>query len=91
MKSASPLTHGLLRNHARHRARDLTLYAANGTASEEEWRTIAVEVNQLLEDAIQTGNSKQGDLYLFAGENTLSEPFVATWTADGSMIETVTG
>ena len=25
MKSASPLTHGLLRNHARHRARDLTI------------------------------------------------------------------
>ena len=25
MKSASPLTHGLLRNHARHRGRDLTI------------------------------------------------------------------
>src|SRR5690606_9167286 len=57
------------------RARELILYGANGTLPEESRQALADEMEQLLEDLVNVANSKHGQRYLFAGENTLQQPF----------------
>ncbi len=58
---------------------------ADGLKSPQELNIYAQEVNQLIEESVQSANSKhQGD-YLFAGTNVDQPPFVATKDADGNI------
>lgn len=60
------------------RARELVLYAANGTLPDESRQALATELNQLIHDLVNVANTKHGQRYLFAGENTLTQPFEMT-------------
>ncbi|WP_369900258.1 flagellar hook-associated protein 3 [Bacillus manliponensis] len=75
------------------RARDLTVQAANGTTNDENMEAIKTEVNQLLEQAIYLGNTKEDGRYLFGGDSQ-QKPFTpdgdyqgskndVTWTLEG--------
>lgn len=77
------------------RAHDLTVQAANGTTNEENLEAIKKEVNQLLEQAIYLGNTKEDGRYLFGGDGQ-KQPFTpdgtyqggtqdVTWTLDGGL------
>lgn len=69
------------------RARELILYGANGTLPEESRQALADEMEQLLEDLVNVANSKHGQRYLFAGQNTLEKPFeIGTDSGDPSKI-----
>jgi len=58
------------------RIRELTVQGANGTYTQEETRYMAMEVNQLLEELLMVGNSRDGNgLALFAGTHTNGEAF----------------
>ena len=61
-----------------HRVRELALQGANGTYTLEDQRAMAAEVNQLLNQLVETGNARGADgTMLFAGDRTQSEPFRA--------------
>ncbi len=70
------------------RARQLTIQGANGTNSQSQLDTIALEVNELLESAVEAGNHTTSGRYIFGGTRTLSE--VYTVTRVGGDIATVT-
>jgi len=72
------------------RARTLVVYAGNDALAEDSRTAISMELAQLIEDLVQIGNLQHGDRYLFGGENTLTEPFVAEYAADGKKILSVT-
>jgi len=57
------------------RARELAVRGANGTMGPTEKATLGAEVDQILEHAVEVGNSKFTGQYLFAGLATGSEPF----------------
>lgn len=59
------------------RARELTVQAGTGTLAPDQMRAIATEINQLLHNAIQIGNTSFGGQFLFAGTKTTTVPFVA--------------
>lgn len=56
-----------------------------GTASPDALRAYAAEVNQLIEQALQTGNSKFRNDYLFAGTATDAAPLTVTRNVDGQI------
>lgn len=58
------------------RARELVVAGANGALPAESREALAVEMDQLVEDLITVGNLKHGIKFVFAGENTLTTPFV---------------
>lgn len=58
------------------RARELAVYAANGTLTDQDRKKIAAEVNQLLERVVNLSNEKYNGKALFAGFETIKEPFV---------------
>jgi len=61
-----------------HRVRELALQGANGTYTLEDQRVMAGEVNQLLNQLIETANARGADgTMIFAGDRTQSEPFRA--------------
>lgn len=54
---------------------------ASGTSSAADLKTYATEINELIENAVDTANGQfQGD-YLFAGSNTGNAPFTVTRSA----------
>ncbi|MBE3574015.1 MAG: flagellar hook-associated protein FlgL [Firmicutes bacterium] len=63
------------------RARELAVQGSNGTLDATQRQAIAQEVQQLLEHAVQVGNSKFDNRYLFGGTKTVDptnaayEPF----------------
>lgn len=60
------------------RARELALQGANGTYTQADTRAMAAEVNQLLNQLVQSANAKGGDgATLFAGDRTKTSPFRA--------------
>lgn len=60
------------------RVRELALQGANGTYALEDQRAMAAEVNQLLNQLVETANARGADgTMLFAGDRTKSEPFRA--------------
>lgn len=59
---------------------------AGGVNSPEQLNILAVEVDQLIDRAIQLGNSKNRNDYLFAGTKSDAAPFVATKDAQGKTI-----
>jgi flagellar hook-associated protein 3 FlgL len=58
------------------RAKELTIQAANDPGGGPETRRIAaLEIEQIYHQAIQIGNRKLGERYIFAGYKTTSSPF----------------
>lgn len=61
------------------RAKELALAQANDASGNANSRRVtATEIDQLLSQAVQIGNRKLGDRFLFAGHKTGAAPFSAT-------------
>ena len=56
---------------------------ADGTKTPAELQAYAVEVNQLIQQAVQLANQKQGNDYVFSGTKTDTPPFAAVTDANG--------
>jgi flagellar hook-associated protein 3 FlgL len=56
---------------------------AGGTRSDEELKVYAAEVNQLIEQAVQTANRKWGNRFLLAGTQADQPPFVLEVDSQG--------
>jgi flagellar hook-associated protein 3 FlgL len=65
------------------RAKELALSQTSGTANADSRKAAAVEINDLLQQAIQAGNAKVGNQFLFAGRETNAAPFSSTGTYQG--------
>ena len=63
-------------NDVLQRARELTVYGATGTLSDEARNAIAQEVEQLSANLLQIANSSIEQRYIFGGFKTSSAPFV---------------
>lgn len=62
-------------NDALTRAKELAIQGGSDTVPSQARRDIAEEVAQLLEHAIQVGNSTYAGYYLFSGAKTTTAPF----------------
>ena len=56
---------------------------ADGTKTPVELQSYATELNQLIKQAVQVANGKDGNNYLFSGTKSDTPPFVATTDANG--------
>jgi len=56
-----------------------------GTSSSDSYKAYAEEVNQLIEQAVQLGNSKLRDDYLFSGTAVSTVPYIAARDAAGDI------
>lgn len=70
------------------RANEIAILA-DDTKSPDQLRHYATEIDQLIRQAVQTGNSRHRDEYLFAGTRSDQPPFVLGEDADGN-VQTVT-
>lgn len=72
------------------RAREITVQGANATASPDNRKTIADEIDQLIESAKDAMNAKVGDNYIFAGTATSTSPYTAgtgdAYQGDGNAV-----
>ncbi|SMB93890.1 flagellar hook-associated protein 3 FlgL [Thermanaeromonas toyohensis ToBE] len=57
------------------RAKELAVYGANGTLPQASREALAAEVDQLIDELIQTANTSYGGRYLFGGSYTTLPPF----------------
>jgi flagellar hook-associated protein 3 FlgL len=64
------------------RANEITT-RSDGLRTPEELNTYAIEVDQLIEGALQLANTRHQDGYLFGGTKNTQMPFTATRDADG--------
>lgn len=63
-------------NESLVRAKELAIaQATDGGTGEETRRITAEEVHQIYQQAVQIGNRKLGERYIFGGYSTLSQPF----------------
>lgn len=60
------------------RARELALQAGSGVLGADQMQAIGVELNQLVQHAIQLGNTSFAGQFLFAGTKTTTPPFAPT-------------
>ena len=67
------------------RARDLAIQGSNSTLSRDDMESLAIEVNQILEQAVSLSNKKSTGGYLFAGTYG-QEPFKVTRNGDGKIV-----
>lgn len=63
------------------RTRDLTLQGANGTIGQAQLDQIALEIDQLLEALVVSGNHQTNGRFIFGGTRTLSPAFTVTRVA----------
>src|SRR5579862_2518075 len=56
---------------------------ADGTKTPAEIQSYATEVNQLIQQAVQLANQKQGNDYIFSGTKSDAPPFTSTTDANG--------
>jgi flagellar hook-associated protein 3 FlgL len=68
-----------------HRANELVLQGASDTNAQTQRDQIAIEINQLLESALNQSNHITNGRYIFGGTRTLNPPFVATRDANGEI------
>lgn len=66
------------------RVRTLAVQAANGTYNAGDRDKIAVEVNQLLDEMVNIGNTSYKGLYIFGGNDTLTSPFEKKYGKDAN-------
>ncbi len=71
------------------RARDLALMGSNATYNAKDRKTMAVEVNQLLENMLTVSNTTTIDGYLFGGNQTEEAPFAAARDSSSNRITEV--
>lgn len=71
------------------RIQELAVASSDLVNKPEDRTRYAIEVNQLLEQVVQAGNTRFGESYLFGGINTNSAPLQVTRDADGD-ITTIT-
>jgi len=57
------------------RARELAVYGANGTLPKASMEALAYEVDQLIDELVQTANTSYGGRFLFGGTQTTEAPF----------------
>lgn len=67
------------------RARELTLQGANGTVNQAQRDQTAIEINQLLETAVEQANHQTNGRYIFGGTRTLAAPFDVTRNGQGEI------
>jgi flagellar hook-associated protein 3 FlgL len=60
------------------RARELTVQASNGTLGAQEKAGVGTEIDQILQQMAQIGNTKFGDAYIFSGHQTQQPAYVVT-------------
>ncbi len=58
------------------RARQLAIQGANDTQTSADRQDIALEIHQILLNAVDIGNSKFGSQFVFAGTKTTQQPFI---------------
>lgn len=68
------------------RARELATQAANDTIDASARNEIALEVSQLLTQAISVANTKNAGRYIFAGTKTDTQPFVPDNTTTPTVV-----
>jgi flagellar hook-associated protein 3 FlgL len=84
MEGASGLLDGL--DAIMGRAHELAVQGANGGLTAADRAAMATEVNQLLEEAVATGNSSGADgRYLLGGRQTLTAPLTVTRNGAGDI------
>ena len=59
-----------------HRARDLLVQGASDSTDSESRKSIAIELDQLIESVKQNANATYGGNYLFSGSETGTAPYV---------------
>ncbi len=69
------------------RAKDLSLRASDGSMSQNERSTIAIEINELLENILTDSNSTRLGKYIFSGTETNTRPFEAVRSNDGKITD----
>lgn len=57
----------------------------SGASSEQEYKAKAAEIDQLIQQGLNLGNTKLRGSFLFSGESTLQIPFQAEQAADGKI------
>ena len=62
-------------NQVLQRAREQAIYGAGGTLPLDAVKAIAVEVGELIKEAVQVANTTFGDIYVFGGTYTAEPPF----------------
>jgi len=67
------------------RAKELAVQGANDTLTRADREFIAQEVAQLLEQAVQTGNTNVAGRHIFAGRQTSQPPFSAVRLAESTV------
>lgn len=58
---------------ALQRARELTIYGANGSLSETDRQALAKEVDELIDELVAIANTSYGGQYIFGGQETLAK------------------
>jgi len=74
------------------RAREIAVYAANGSLPENSLEALEKEVEELINELVQIANTSYGDRYIFGGTNTQEPPFeytggVVLYTGDNNNLE----
>lgn len=64
------------------KARELTVQAANATTGPNELQSINAEIQQIIEQVKNIGNTKYGTKYIFGGLQTDSPPFAVPSTGE---------
>ncbi len=59
-----------------HKARELTIQSLNATSGTEELNMMASQVEQIIEQIKDLGNTKYGSKHIFGGKETTSPPFI---------------
>jgi flagellar hook-associated protein 3 FlgL len=69
-----------------NRVNEIATAASNGTTSSTQYADYTTEVGQLIQQALQLGNTQDADgNYIFSGTNTTTKPFVATTDSSGNV------
>ena len=58
-----------------HKARELTIESLNATSGPQQMNIIGAQVDQLIAQIKDLGNTKLGSIYIFGGQNTSTAPF----------------
>lgn len=67
------------------RVGDLATQSADSLSTPQELQANATETTQLIQQAVQVMNTKDGDQYIFGGTASSQPPFVATTDANGNV------
>jgi flagellar hook-associated protein 3 FlgL len=64
------------------KARELTVQASNASSGTEELQSIKAQIDQIIAQVKDIGNTKYGTTYIFGGLNTESAPFTSPATGE---------